>query len=367
MLSASNGVHFAWYEAAAAFFAAGGLYTAVHARRGGDTTLLLATVLLGLPFYQLAAGMYLASTDDLLGVRHLTCLCAHLTCLAWNFSTVVVVRTWWAGSLRRIHRIVLALPFVASVAVLLGAFAYLYPGPPEQNYLLWIRGSVPGDLYIIAYAFPMLVAKGYVIATGISMIRQLRRTDAMPALLVMVAGSAGIGSYAVCRLLLALGLILPIGNPESWELLPTMAHAAGAICYVAAVVFAAPLSTAHRYVRGALTCLRLNRITLAGRRCFPGLGSCPCLRPADLLTPSRVNQQLVRQVAYLSDVWILLRRRRNRPPVGPEGVEAPVLSDSYEDFHADCARYLVAAGHYRRSGRAGRSAQERLYGALAAA
>jgi hypothetical protein len=315
----------------------------------------------------MAAGMYLAATEDLLGVRHLICLCAHLTCLAWNFTTVVVVRTWWAGSLGRIHRIVLALPFALSVIVLVAAFVYLYPGPPEQNYLLWIRGSVWGDIYIIAYALPMLVAKGFIIATGISMIRQLRRTDAMPALLLVVAGSAGIGAYAVCRLLLALAPIAPIGNPGSWELLPTAVHAAGAICYLAGVVFAAPLSTVQRYLGDTLMCLRLNRITVAGRRCFPGLGSCPCLRPADLLTPSRVNRQLVRQIAYLSDVWILLRRRDGRPSSAPEELEAPVLSDSYEDFRDDCARYLVAAGRYRRSGRAGRSAHERLYGALAAA
>lgn len=372
MFGASDDMHFAWYEAAAGFFALGGLYTAARLRRRHeDVLLLLATLTLGLPFYQMAAAMYLTSTENLLGVQHLTCLLAHLTCLAWNFTTVLVVRTWCTGSLGRLRRIVIALPFMVSAVTLISVFLFLYPGPSEQNYLLSIRSSLPGHLYIGAYAVPLLVAKGYIVATGISMMRHLRRTDAKLALQFVVVGSAGIGLYALCRLMLALSPLIPVGNPGTWELIPTCAHVTGAACYLAGVVFPTQLAAAHHYVRDTVICLRLNRITVAGRRCFPGLGPCPRLRAGDLLTPSRVNQQLVRQIAYLSDIWILLRRRyevfARYTPVSPHAHNDPMLSDSCDDFLDDCARYVAAAARYRRSRGGEPTDEERMYGAFAAA
>ncbi|MFI9503719.1 hypothetical protein [Nocardia sp. NPDC052566] len=345
---ATDRTFFFGYQSVAAFFAIALLRVLHRSSAQRDSNLLvMSTLLIGLPFYEMVAIVYASSTKHLVGLGHLAALGTHLLALAWNYTTVLVVVSWrTAGPLSSRQYTLLAAPFVAGAVTLVGLFTHLYSNPYGANYILYIRGSPAGDLYIVVFATCMLASKVLIIAICVSQLRHLRRHTSRFAVYMVVAGSIGIAVYAIGRLTLASWFGL--ADPARWNSLPACANAVGAVLYASGVALPRELALLGTYLANIRNCAALAPLAKVCARTFPQISTKTIPRIPRLYTPQRAALQLLECVVFLSDCATMARRTTGRVAVAATGgQDTAQFADAYDDFCVDRDWLLHVAERYR--------------------
>lgn len=204
-------------------------------RRGGVRLLLpLATIAVGMLFYQFTASIFMPQLKSTFGIQHLVALLTHVSGVLWNCLTLLLVVYWLWGRVPR--RTVLAVAAFGALAIgtLVTCFVVLYPGPSEANFIVAVEPTVPGRIYIVAYAGSMLATKVAVLAVCVPQIGRIDSRGARSGLILVCMGSAMIAFFAICRLGSPYWHAwLPAGSPVGGavETVAFYAHVIGALVY----------------------------------------------------------------------------------------------------------------------------------------
>lgn len=204
---------------------------------GSRYRLALATLLVGVMFYQSTALIFVAGADQVAGIHRPTALLTHALGVVWNCLTVLLAVYWRVG---RVPTTVVA-RVVAFGAVSVGAltvcFILLYPGPTDPNYIVGIEPTVVGKVYVAVYAASMLAAKSIVLWVCLPQIRQMSRRPAQVGLALVCLGSAMIAAFAVCRMTAPYWRAVLPDSADVVETVALVAHVVGAIVYAAGFGF----------------------------------------------------------------------------------------------------------------------------------
>lgn len=222
-------------------------------RRSGVRLLLpLMTIAVGMLFYQFTAAIFMPELKCTFGIQHLMALLTHVFGVLWNCLTLLLVVYWLWGRVPRRTVLVVAAFGALAVGTLVTCFAVLYPGPPDDNYIVAVEPTVPGRIYIVAYAGSMLATKLAVLAVCVPQIGRITSRGARSGLVLVCIGSAMIAFFAICRL----------GSPYWHALLPAGSAIGGAVetvAFYAHVIGALIYATGFGFVEVGLFGDRISR------------------------------------------------------------------------------------------------------------